>query len=307
MAVGESVIEDGADGSGAGADANCSLQPVDLTERGDSAARHPWEVQRFEAYRRILADHGVARGPSRARCRCRRRWFSDRLAEHLAADATVIVCWDVNYHDDDLEPTSARRRREPVNDPGRAGDLVLLLDVLEHIEEPAAFIRTMPVADRRARRRRCWSRCRPTNGCSAPTTWRSGHERRYGRGELLDQLAPWIDVADVRFAVHEPAAAPAVRRSPSSGCRSDPPGHGRHTASADGPAADPDHGRRSSARRRRTGRSAGSAVPASDFPGCRTGRSGWHGERPRRRAVLRRGRSARHGRPSSSSPRPSTS
>jgi hypothetical protein len=191
LAVGESVIEDGAGGSGAGA--NCSLQPVDLTERGDSAARHPWEVQRFDAYRRILDDHGSLHARQVLDVGAGDSWFAGRLVEHLPTDATV-TCWDVNYLDDELTevaPGVVRTRDRPAV----AGDLVLLLDVLEHIEDPAAFIETIlapivsaetPVLVAVPAHQRLFSAHDEA----------LGHFRRYGRRELGDLLRPWIDVTD---------------------------------------------------------------------------------------------------------------
>ena len=183
----------GADGSGARAGANCSLQPMDLTERGDSAVRHPWEVQRWEAYRRVLADHGALSARRVLDVGAGDGWFGDRLAEHLP-DAAEVVCWDVNYDDNDLEPTNPRlvRTREQ---PSAGFDLVLLLDVLEHIEDPVAFIDTVlapltspgtPVLVAVPAHRRLFG------GHDVAL----GHFRRYGRRELLGQLDPWIDTVE---------------------------------------------------------------------------------------------------------------
>jgi hypothetical protein len=193
------VIVAGADGSGVRVGANCSLQPMDLTERGDGVVRHPWEVQRFEAYRRILADHGALSAHRVLDVGAGDGWFSHRLTEHLPADAE-IVCWDVNYDDDDLaadndlEPSnpSVVRTRER---PSAGYDLVLLLDVLEHIEDPVSFIETVlaPLTDAGT----------PVL-VAVPAHQRLfsshdealGHFRRYRRGELTGQLDPWIETVE---------------------------------------------------------------------------------------------------------------
>ena len=183
----------GADGSGARAGANCSLQPMDLTERGDSGVRHPWEVQRLEAYRRILADHGALDARRVLDVGAGDGWFSDRLTEHLPIDAEV-VCWDVNYDDNDLEPSNPRlvRTREQ---PSAGYDLVLLLDVLEHIEDPVTFFESVlgpltspgtPVLVAVPAHQRLF-------GAHDEAL---GHFRRYGRRELLGQLDPWIDTVE---------------------------------------------------------------------------------------------------------------
>ena len=166
---------------------------MDLSERGDSVARHPWEVQRFEAYRRVLADHGALTAHRVLDVGAGDGWFSDRLLDHLPAEAE-IVCWDVNYDDNDLEPShpSLVRTRQR---PSAGYDLVLLLDVLEHIEQPAAFIESMlapltetgtPVLVAVPAHQRLFG----THDEAL------GHFRRYARAELLDQLAPWIDVVE---------------------------------------------------------------------------------------------------------------
>jgi hypothetical protein len=166
---------------------------MDLTERGDSAIRHPWEVQRFEAYRRILADHRALGAHAVLDVGAGDGWFSDRLADHLADDA-VVTCWDINYDDNDLEPgrpNAVRTRERP--SPGH--DLVLLLDVIEHIDDPGTFLRSVlaPIL----------SPATPIL-VAVPAYQRLfgahdvalGHVRRYGRRQLLDELHDVVDVTE---------------------------------------------------------------------------------------------------------------
>jgi hypothetical protein len=166
---------------------------VDLTERGDSDTRHPWEVQRFRAYRRILADHGALDARRVLDVGAGDGWFSDMLRAHLAADA-VVTCWDVNYDDNDLEPTTPGIVRTRERPPG-PHDLVLALDVLEHVADPDRLIAESLVE------------IAPTGTpvlVAVPAgQWlfsahdvALGHHRRYGRRELLRQLAPWVDVVE---------------------------------------------------------------------------------------------------------------
>jgi hypothetical protein len=166
---------------------------MDLTERGDSSMRHPWEVQRFEAYRAILADHGALDARRVLDVGAGDGWFSDRLMEHLPADAE-IVCWDVNYDDNDLEPSNPAHVRTRER-PSSGYDLALLLDVLEHIEDPDTFIGSVlaplthsgtPVLVAVPAHQRLFSAHDEA----------LGHFRRYGRRELLGQVAPWIDVIE---------------------------------------------------------------------------------------------------------------
>ncbi len=166
---------------------------MDLTERGGGATRHPWEVQRFEAYRRILADHGALTARRVLDVGAGDGWFSDRLSDHLADDATV-TCWDINYDDNDLEPSRAgvvRTRDRPAG----GHDLVLLLDVLEHIDDADEFLRNSlsPI-----------TRAGIPALVAVPAYQRLfsshdevlGHHRRYSRRQLLAVLDPWLDVIE---------------------------------------------------------------------------------------------------------------
>ncbi len=118
---------------------------MDLSERGSSAAhgatRHPWEIARYRAFRSILADHG---------CLSRRRvldvgsgdgWFARQLLIDMP-NIDQIVCWDIHYDDHELATDDARlvRTAAAPTPPDQAFDLVLLLDVIEHIADPPTFI-----------------------------------------------------------------------------------------------------------------------------------------------------------------------
>lgn len=166
---------------------------MDLTERGAGVNRHPWEVQRFEAYRRVLADHDALSAGRVLDVGAGDGWFSEMLVGALPSDAEV-VCWDINYDDNDLEPQGSgliRTRERP--SPGF--DLILALDVLEHVAEPERFI-----ADTLA------PLAAPGTAVlvAVPAHQRLfgshdvalGHHRRYGREQLLSQLQPWVDVTE---------------------------------------------------------------------------------------------------------------
>lgn len=120
-------------------------------------------------------------------------WFSQSLLADMA-DAEQVVCWDINYNELELttdDPRLVRTAEAPT--PGF--DLVLVLDVLEHIAEPAEFI---------------VDHLRPLTspGTSAliavpahPGLFGDhdralGHHRRYTPERLLAETAPWIDVVD---------------------------------------------------------------------------------------------------------------
>jgi trans-aconitate methyltransferase len=104
--------------------------------------RHPWEAARFEFFFRVLAasldvdalatvlDVGAGDG-----------WFAERLSERIGARR--IVCWDTAYTPDLL---ADRRFSAPsgvelsTKRPAGRFDLLLLLDVLEHVEDDRAFL-----------------------------------------------------------------------------------------------------------------------------------------------------------------------
>ena len=115
---------------------------MDLRERADdaSAVRHPWETVRAEFFAGIVRrlPHGehvraldVGAGDG---------WLAEGLLCVLPQD-TEIVCWDINYTDEDLGDVGTSGRIHRVREaPAGRFDVVLLLDVLEHIADDAGFL-----------------------------------------------------------------------------------------------------------------------------------------------------------------------
>jgi len=119
---------------------------VDLTERqGSVAQRHPWEVARAEFFLQLLARCGVLEtngdwldvGSGDA-------WFATQLRRLLRRDAE-LTCWDINYTPEDLA-NAAESANEGLTlvaeRPNRRFDRILMLDVIEHVENDAAFVRS---------------------------------------------------------------------------------------------------------------------------------------------------------------------
>ena len=166
---------------------------MDLSERGTATDRHPWEVERFRAYRRILADHGALGARRVLDVGAGDGWFSQSLLADLP-DAEQVVCWDINYNELELSTDDPRLIRT-AEAPTPGFDLVLMLDVLEHIERPADFIRYD---------------LRPLTARGTPALIAVpahphlfgdhdralGHHRRYTPERLIAELAPWLDVVD---------------------------------------------------------------------------------------------------------------
>jgi trans-aconitate methyltransferase len=166
---------------------------VDLRERGSGRARHPWEVSRSRFFRDLIADHvdltsvrtvldaGAGDG-----------WFAGELLGALDPTAS-ITCWDVDYRSADLvaptDPRIVRTRTQPT----APYDLVLALDVLEHLDDDETFLADTVVP-----------LLLGTLVVSVPAIPRLfsdhdrmlEHRRRYRRRELLEMLGRHVDIRE---------------------------------------------------------------------------------------------------------------
>jgi len=113
---------------------------MDLSERRDGAGRHPWEVSRSRFFQQLVAAHvdvntvrrvlDVGAGDG---------WFARQLRAELPPEAS-IVCWDANYTIADLDDGTEQGVVRTAVRPDGAFDLVLALDVLEHVEDDERFL-----------------------------------------------------------------------------------------------------------------------------------------------------------------------
>jgi SAM-dependent methyltransferase len=104
--------------------------------------RHPWEVSRCRFFRRILRDAGsdsnvrrvldVGAGDS---------WFSIELRRTMPA-GVEIVCWDTGYEGSHAMalPEPSRALSFTRSQPETRFDLLLFLDVVEHVEDDLPFL-----------------------------------------------------------------------------------------------------------------------------------------------------------------------
>lgn len=112
---------------------------MDLSERGPTMTRHPWEVSRAKHFVRVLQEHMVLEGVTGLLdIGAGDSWFAAGVASRLAPGAQV-VCWDVHYDDADLAdpPPGVRRVREA---PRGTFPIVTALDVLEHVVDDDRFL-----------------------------------------------------------------------------------------------------------------------------------------------------------------------
>jgi SAM-dependent methyltransferase len=115
---------------------------MDLKERPEQGfTRHPWELARYAFFRRLIEGSRTGNAPiSVLDVGAGDAWFSSRLIPSLA-NGSHATCWDVGYDEAELPPAFAdshlvaTRKR-----PDERFDLVMLLDVAEHVEDDRAFV-----------------------------------------------------------------------------------------------------------------------------------------------------------------------
>jgi SAM-dependent methyltransferase len=117
---------------------------MDLTEvPAGTFRRHPWETARARFFRAVLADAGLLSTPRAVLDVGAGDGFVARTLLAALPPASDVVCFDAHYQDADL-----RRFAEPAHTglsfvrerPARRFDLILLLDVIEHVADDLAFL-----------------------------------------------------------------------------------------------------------------------------------------------------------------------
>jgi len=119
---------------------------MDLRERplGVDVRRHPWEVARAEFFLSLLAEHSLLGRGSVLDAGSGDAYFAERLAQ-TAPGFDPIVCWDRDYRADSRDALGITDPRITLcaEVPAQRFDLVVALDVLEHIEDDLDFVRTL--------------------------------------------------------------------------------------------------------------------------------------------------------------------
>lgn len=116
------------------------LPPVDLSERGEATGRHPWEFARSSFFRRLIGDAAdLDRVTALLDIGAGDGWFAQEMLADLPLTASV-ACWDINYTSDDLNSRLPARITRTSIRPDGPFDVVLLMDVLEHIDDDEGFL-----------------------------------------------------------------------------------------------------------------------------------------------------------------------
>lgn len=120
---------------------------MDLAERSaDSGVRHPWEVVRSKFFQRLCGRFcdlssetkylDVGAGDA---------WFASQFVRSLP-DVGRFVCWDVHYSPEELSElgmTLPGSLRLTNSRPEGRFDVLLLLDVLEHVDDDREFLHSL--------------------------------------------------------------------------------------------------------------------------------------------------------------------
>jgi SAM-dependent methyltransferase len=99
--------------------------------------RHPWEVARCRFFRKLLSEQGLLGGRA-LDVGAGDAWVAEELTR-AAEGRLAVTCWDAAYGDAASHAESTLVEKTAVRPAGRF-DLVLLLDVLEHVEDDAGFL-----------------------------------------------------------------------------------------------------------------------------------------------------------------------
>ena len=115
---------------------------MDLSERNEAEEtgwRHPWEIARLDFFTRVTRIQPAA--PGRVLdIGAGDAWFLDHFVRRFAG-CCGIAC-DVNYSDADLESLGRLRGVTLTRKlPSTSADLVLLLDVIEHVDDDVGLLK----------------------------------------------------------------------------------------------------------------------------------------------------------------------
>ena len=109
---------------------------MDLSEiTPGNMRRHPWELARADFFSDILQSLPATLGDVWLDVGSGDAWLAEQLA--VPKSETRVTCWDINYAQDTPRGDHLFLTRTR---PRESFDLILMLDVLEHVEEDQQFV-----------------------------------------------------------------------------------------------------------------------------------------------------------------------
>lgn len=114
---------------------------MDLTERSgdETQARHPWEEARATFFLDLLERHHAVGAASRVLdVGAGDAYFARRLLERFPG--AEVFAWDSGYSDDEARALAGPGIVATRTRPHGSFDLVLLLDVIEHLDDEGPFL-----------------------------------------------------------------------------------------------------------------------------------------------------------------------
>ena len=119
---------------------------MDLREHRSTEQRHPWEVARLQFLTQVLRAHGLLpKVHSVLDAGSGDAWFAKQLLDVLG-ESRSIDCWDTEYTAEsmaEITQTLPPQIHLTPTRPETLHDLVLLLDVLEHVQDDHGFLTTL--------------------------------------------------------------------------------------------------------------------------------------------------------------------
>jgi len=158
---------------------------MDLRERASvDGHRHPWETVRAAFFNRKIVGLANCRPVQILDLGSGDCWFAEKLLPKLPR-GSQITCCDLNFMDEDIAAFSMPGISRVRDIPQQTFDIVILLDVLEHIEDDLAFLEHDVVPRLKSKSNIVISvPAHPSLFTSHDTFL--GHYRRYTRHHLLE-------------------------------------------------------------------------------------------------------------------------
>lgn len=198
---------------------------MDLSElRGTPITRHPWETSRVRALEKIVRSLDLP-APSALDIGCGDGYLGRALGERLFF--REVVAQDIHLSDEIAQALSGPNLRfvRELDGLDYRADLLLLLDVLEHVESPRVLL-TQVSRERLASGGRMVLTVPTFQSLFAEHDVALEHVRRYSRRELMDEVtAAGLIVIDAGYLFPSllPVRALSVLCNRLTGPRTSPP------------------------------------------------------------------------------------